>query len=170
MLFRYADAKRMNRRPILRWFRRSEQLEPVANVYLSALPTRPLHIEYRFLAFVQALEGYHRRKAAGRMHLRSRLDALVADLPAVLRTHVPDDFTMLAKNTRDYFSHWEPTLEAKAAKGERLTALTVAVKLLFELAMLRELGFGRTEIAELVDRNVRLSSDLRRGFIALKTM
>jgi hypothetical protein len=36
--------------------------------------------------------------------------------------------------------------------------------------MLRELGFGRTEIAELVFRNRRLSSDLRRGFIALQTM
>jgi ApeA N-terminal domain 1 len=170
MLFRHEDALAHNLRPILRWFRRAEMHEPISNLYLSALPSKALNIEYRFLAFVQALEGFHRRKAPGHIELKSRLEALVAALPASIRTHVHDDFTKLAKDTRHYFSHWEPKLEAKAAKGEQLVALTIAVKLLYELAMLRELGFGQTEITQLVLSNRRLSSDLRRGFLALTAM
>jgi hypothetical protein len=169
MLFRYEDARRDSLRPISRWFRRSQELEPVTNVYLSALPTRPLNIEYRFLAFVQALEAYHRRKQPRQLTLQTRLDRLVAALPAKVRRHVPPDFSSLAKDTRNYFTHWDPKLEKRAAKGAKLVALTVALKLLFDLTLLRELGFTQTAIADAaLDKNQRLVREMQRGFLELE--
>lgn len=94
--------------------------------------------------------------------------ALVSDLPLPVRKLVPADFTRLATDTRDYFSHWEPSLEAKAAKDEKLIALAAAVKLLFDLTMMRELGFKQKPIAAAtLSNNQRLVSAVQRGFLAL---
>lgn len=168
MLFRYDDVAAHKLMPIVRWFRRWDRFGPVINVYLSGLPTRQLHNEYRFLAFVQALEGYDRRKRPGRIDLKDRLDAMVAALPASIRTHVPARFAELAKDTRHYFSHWEPSLEPKAAKGEDLVYLTRGVKLLFEITLLIELGFTKTQIAQAVlDTNQRLVREVASSFLEL---
>jgi hypothetical protein len=168
MLFRYGDIKARKLLPLTRWHRRSVQLEPVRNLYLSALPSRPLHIEFRFLAFAQALEAYHFRKHPTHMYLKTRLDSLVDQLPAAIKQHVPNNFTTLAKDTRNYFTHWTPKLEAKAAHGDQLVALTFAVKLLFELTMLLELGFAKKQIADWVtSENQRLVWDMQASFLSL---
>jgi hypothetical protein len=168
MLFRYEDVRARKLMPLVRWFRRWPTFGPVANVYLSGLPTRTLHNEYRFLAFAQALEGYHRRKHPARMDFKDRLDAMVAALPAPIRRHVPARFTTLAKDTRHYLSHWEPRLEARAARGEELVYLTSGVKLLFEVTLLIDLGFTKTQIAKAVlEENQRLVAAMQYSFHAL---
>jgi hypothetical protein len=168
MLFRFEDVRARKLLPLTRWYRHTRDLEPVRNLYLSALPTRPLHIEYRFLAFAQALEAYHFRKQPKRTHLQRRLQGLVDQLPAAIRKHVPSNFAELTKDTRNYFTHWYPKLEAKAARGDQLITLTFAVKLLFELTMLDELGFGKNQIAEwALRKNQRLVHDMRRSFLSL---
>jgi hypothetical protein len=49
-----------------------------------------------------------------------------------------------------------------------LITLTFAVKLLFELTMLDELGFGKNQIAEwALRKNQRLVHDMRRSFLSL---
>ena len=49
-----------------------------------------------------------------------------------------------------------------------MIALTSAVKLLCELTMLRELGFGKKQIAEwATSKNQRLVWDMKQSFLAL---
>lgn len=168
MLFRYADLQKLKLRPLGRWYRNWSRLGPVVNVYLSGLPTRPLHLEYRFLAYAQAVEALHFRMHPSYMVLQARLDDLVSRLPARIKRVVPSGFTVLAKRTRNYFTHWSPNLEAKAAKGEQLVHLTRAVKLLFEITLLMELGFTKTEIADAVlEKNQRLVREVASSFLEL---
>jgi hypothetical protein len=168
MLFTFDDLLKRDLKPLHRWLRRAELFAPVMNLYLSALPSKELRLEYRFLAFAHALEGYHRRKHPRRLDYQKRLEALVDELPAEIRRWVPDRFAELTKDTRNYFSHWEPKLESKAARGEELVSLTFAVKLLFELTMALELGFSKTEVqAWVLERNQRLVWEMRRSFVSL---
>lgn len=78
MLFTYDDAQSLGKRPIHRWFRRSRQLEPVTNLYLSALPSRPyiwstasLHMFRRSRGItVEVLEERLSRETIGRARQR----------------------------------------------------------------------------------------------------
>jgi hypothetical protein len=168
MLFTFDDVRQRNLRPLNRWFQRAPLFEPVTNLYLSALPTRELHLEYRFLAFAQALEAYHLRKEPRDLSYQRRIQALVDDLPAGIRRLVPTRFAQLTKDTRHYFSHWNPKREARAARGDQLVSLTFGVKLLFELAMAQELGFPKREIERwFLHRNQRLVWEMQRSFLAL---
>jgi hypothetical protein len=169
MLFRYADVQAHNGLPVLRWFRRAPELEAVTNVGLAGFPTRTLDPESRFLRFAQALEGFERyKRPKGRRALSQRIENLLKTLPQPIRKLVPADFAELTATTRDYLSHRIPQLEADAAKGEQLFALTYAAKLVFEILVMRELGFGQREIAEqALKQNQRLVVSVEAGFLSL---
>jgi hypothetical protein len=47
------------------WFRAADRLGPVMDIYFSILYARPTYPETRFLMYMQALEGYHRRTYDG---------------------------------------------------------------------------------------------------------
>ena len=47
------------------WFRAADRLGPVMDIYFSTLYARPTYPETRFLMYIQALEGYHRRTYDG---------------------------------------------------------------------------------------------------------
>lgn len=158
MTFRFSDAVIFDLLPVARWFRRAGVLEPIYNLYLSALPTRSLHIEYRFLAFAQALDAVRGRlnPASTDDYFMTKIEGLVENLPARLRSHVPAHFPTLVRDTRNYFTHWDPQREASAAQGQRLYALTRCTKILLEVTLLMALGFTKTAAAQLVEDNNRL--------------
>jgi hypothetical protein len=138
-------------------------------VYLSGLPSRTLDPESRFLTTMQALEAFDRyRDPRGNRRLERRIRELVNLIPARIRVHVPQHFPELAAVTRDYLSHRIPQLEQRAATGDQLFPLMNATKLLFDLVLLRELGFTQTQIAEwTLSQNQRLVAQFQRGFLAL---
>jgi hypothetical protein len=160
MLFRYVDVQSKGMLPLARWLRRADRMGPVYSLYLAALPVRALYLEHRFLTFSQALDAFYFRKHGKEAKLQPLVASFVGALPRRLRGYVPAGFAELVKDTRHYLTHWNPRYEAKAAKGERLHALTRGVKLLFELAMLQELGFQQREILALVESNSRLIRDV----------
>jgi hypothetical protein len=168
MLFSFADTRQRNIGPLKRWFRVAALFEPVMNLYLSSLPTRDVALESRFLALAQALEAYHLRKRPATLEYQKRIQALVDDLPVGVRRLVPPHFAELMKDTRVYFSHWNPKRQAKAAAGERLVSLTGGAKLLVELTMAKELGFPKSEIQRwFLEGNRRLVWEVERSFLAL---
>ena len=125
-------------------------------------------MEYRFLVFAQALEAYHLRKHPGGLGYQARIQALVDELPAAVRRRIPAHFAELTKDTRHYFSHWNPALQTRAARGRRLLALTIGVKLLFELTMARELGFPQQQIQGwIMTQNQRLIREAQNSFLEL---
>ncbi len=167
LLFRRADAAFGNHRPFTRWFKRGKLMEPVYDLYVAALPERGMFLESRFLAFVQALEAYDFRKTGVERKLREVVQSAVDDLPAGIRKHVPTTFADLVKDTRHYLTHYNPKYEKKAATGDRLFSASRAMKLLFELTMLLELGFSKRKVQALVEGNQRLVREFQMDFQSL---
>jgi len=164
MLFRYPYAENVAFRPLARWFRRAPLLEPVYNLYLSAIPTQSPKLEYRFLALAQALDAYYFRRFRKEPAFVDVVRALVNELPRSVRRGVPDRFAVLVKDTRHYFTHWNPRYEQKAAKGDDLIAVMFGLMVMLELLLLRELGFSKSEIAQMAERNARVGQRIAQSF------
>ncbi|MEQ6360496.1 HEPN domain-containing protein [Thermoanaerobacter thermohydrosulfuricus] len=45
------------------WLEKSEELEPIFNLYFGVIYNSDVYIEHEFLSFIMALEAYHRRKS-----------------------------------------------------------------------------------------------------------
>lgn len=63
-----------------------------------------------------------------------------------------DAFVRLFKRSRNYYTHYSPDLADKAAKGAELHLLTVRLRAIIEMSLLRELGFSCGAIDRILDR------------------
>lgn len=164
MLFGFGYAKEVGFRPIARWFRRTELLEPIYNLYLSSIPTQSPRIEFRFLALAQALDAYYYRRFSKQLDFVDVVRALERELPGHVRRQIPPRFAPFVKDTRHYFTHWNKKYEKRAAKGNDLVALTFGLMVMVELLLLRELGLSKTEVAAIADENFCVSQIIRSSF------
>lgn len=153
MTFLLDDARAIDLRPVRRWFNRSPLLAPIYSLYVAQLRARTL--DHRFLLTAQALEALHGRLRPRPQDVKfiRRIEQLEAALPASLRSHVPEHFPGLIRDTRNYYTHWSPRLQQRAATGERLYALTRCSKGLLEATLLMALGFPKTKVTKLVEGN-----------------
>jgi hypothetical protein len=160
MFFSLAQARPEITTVIRRWLGRQRRLEPVFNLFFGSIYHPSLYLEVRFLAFAQALETYEsrRRRSTSKRSLREKMRALLGDSKTVTRQIVGpevEDFLDLLMDTRNYYTHYNPRLEARAASGTGLLLLTLQLRATIEAAMLRELGFGGLEIDEILERTRR---------------
>ncbi len=160
-------------RPLTRWLRLCERLEmdPVFGPYFAALATRKMYTDLRFLVFAQAAEAYDARRHPStrttKIPFKTRIETLVAGMPRELRKQIPPGFSDEVKDTRNFGTHRDARNRRRAATGARLFALSELLKLVFDVAILRELGLGQGKIVQLVNRNDRL---IRLVNLALKFM
>jgi hypothetical protein len=169
MLFCRRDLRRDElQRPLTRWLFlcRRLSMDPVFGPYFAALATEKMYSDLRFLVFAQAAEAYHaRRKPSTKrrpIDYQTRIRLLAQGMPRALRKGIPDSFAKEVTDTRNFGTHRDEKTRARAATGVRLYALAELVKLTFDAAILRELGFSQTEIVALVDRNPRVDGMRRR--------
>lgn len=89
--------------------------------------------------------------------LRKRLKEIFDKFSDVLNEFIPDKKGFIEKvvRTRNYFIHYDKTLEEKSAKGEELYNLTQKLKIVIEICLLETLGFSLDEIKNLIFRNLR---------------
>src|SRR5205814_1108765 len=110
-------------------------------------------------------EAYDARRhpATGRHQIsfKTRIETLVAGMPRELRGLIPASFADEVKNTRNFATHRDAKNRTRAATGARLWALAELLKFVFDVAMLRELGFRQNEIVRLVNRNDRVRGLVR---------
>jgi hypothetical protein len=66
-----------------------------------------------------------------------------------------DAFLAKFKNTRNYYTHYTPELEKKAARGAALYLLVVQLRSIIEMALLNDLGFPCDLIDKLFERTRR---------------
>ncbi len=104
---------------------------------------------------------------ANQAQFRKAIEELVTTLPAVLRDLIPDPsaFARLVGFTRNYYTHWSQSLEAKAAHDEELYRLTAALKLIVEALLLVELRFGVEEAQAILTRDPRLAQERDFAFV-----
>jgi hypothetical protein len=95
------------------------------------------------------LEG--RLKYANEYSLRKRLTGLLEDLsdlslPFALTKHQQDAFAEDVSNTRNYLTHYDVSLAAKAKHAHDLITLKERLRLILELYILKEIGVSTGEL------------------------
>jgi len=142
------------------WFRKQERLKPVFNLFFGSRHHPDMSLEVRFLTYAQAVETYdfRRRRKPGNLTLAQRVSDILGLRKTVSRKLVGEDlrpegpFIKIFKDSRNYYTHYNPNKEKKAAKGVALYLLTVQLQAVLEMCLLRELGFGARDTDEIFDR------------------
>lgn len=145
------------------WFARQARLRPVFNLFFGIRYHPDIYLDVRFLVFAQAVEtyDYRRRLKPGRWSLAERMEAVLSRCQTVSKKIVGpttadrDAFVKLFKDSRNWYTHYNPKLEKKAATGAALYLLTIQLQAIIEMSLLRELGFTSTAIDAILARTDR---------------
>lgn len=102
------------------------------------------------------------------LSLRRRVKELVVSFDKLVTRHIPNPskFAGRVVDTRNYLTHYNPSLEPNAVRGENLYLLAEQLRLLLELCFLRELGLPNELMEELVSEHqgyIRLGVSLDRA-------
>lgn len=163
MLFPYQEVQSNFGSILSKWLDGYRQLEPAFNLYFSATTAKHAFLETQFLFLVQGLEALHRRIGGSKNgKLRKRLAELLAPLAKHFGDH--EQHEMLVNdivNTRDYLTHYIPELESQAKTGTDLWRLCTKMEVLFELQLLRQIGFSSDQIDRIVNGNYRTKEKLK---------
>lgn len=157
------------------WFVKQARLAPVFNLFFGMQYHPDMYSDVKFLAFAQAVEtyDYRRRRRPGNWTLAQRMTDVLARCQTVSKKIVgtsPADraaFIQLFKDSRNYYTHYNPKLETKAATRADLALLTVQLQAIIEMSLLRELGFTIHAIDQILTRvNRYLQIDSLKQYIA----
>lgn len=100
--------------------------------------------------------------------LKMRMVALFDKSHTVLEKLIPDrdDFISWFVDTRNYYTHYDPRLRERAARGKNLSKMSDRLQYIVEICLLHELGFTNEEIDERMTNNIRyLSSEERKQWM-----
>jgi hypothetical protein len=98
------------------------------------------------------------RISHNRPTLRQRMKAVLNECPAVRGNIIGpteedvETFVDLFVASRNYYTHYDPSGEGKAAKGTALLVLIFQLRAAIEMALLRELGFEDQAIDRILER------------------
>jgi hypothetical protein len=103
----------------------------------------------RFLYLVRFLEAFHRSRFTRQDYLAVRLRQLLAGPAAPAATFFkarPEELATAVKNTRHYYTHYDPSLRDRAVHGVRLDDLADGLLCLVRSCILSEMGVGAAKI------------------------
>jgi len=163
MLFSLPEASPNISSVMKRWLSRQARLRPVFNLFFGVLYHPNLYLEVRFLTFAQAIEtyDYRRRRKPGKKALAERMRDVLHLCRTVSKRIIGteesdvDAFIKLFKDSRNYYTHYNPKLEARAAEGVPLYLLTIQLRAIIEMSLLRELGIPARSIDAILERGRR---------------
>ena len=101
---------------------------------------------------------YRRRRKPGNDSFAERIGNLLDRCKSVSKHIVgssPTDhhaFIEAVKIARNYYTHYNPKLETKVARGAALLVLLLELQALLEMALLREMGLPAQSIDEILRR------------------
>ena len=85
------------------------------------------------------------------LSLRKRLKRIVKPFKDVIGKRTKPEYLIdRIVNTRNYLTHYDQSLESEAAKGDELWTLCLKMELLFQLHILKFIGFSREQIDSIV--------------------
>lgn len=146
MLFTLPEASPNISRVLRAWFAKQGRLRPVFNLFFGMLYHPDMYSDVRFLMFVQAVEtyGHRRRREAVERKFADQVRDALGNCRAVSRKIVgadEDAWVKWLKVTRDFYTHYNPKKEREAAKDAGRILLTIQLRAILEMSLLRELGF-----------------------------
>lgn len=160
MLFTLPEAAPEISTVMRNWFAKQVRLAPVFNLFFGVRHHPGLSLEVRFLLYAQAVEtyDYRRRRKPGKSTLVARMANVLNECQTVAQRIVgsgSDDlatFIEAFKIARNYYTHYNPKLEKKAARGAALFLLFIRLQAIIEMSLLRDLGFGCRSIDAIFER------------------
>jgi hypothetical protein len=195
MLFTYSDIKERFGVFLENWFRKRDLLQPVFDLFFSAIYDTNPHAVTTFLNYTQAIETYHIRTMTKKVEppeeYTERVREILASVPEEHREWVRkrlafrkrptlaqrlkdvidfypfpvtgqrgshEVFIREVKDTRNYYTHYDPSLEEKAPQRGYLKGLSITLGSLLEGLLLHELGFGLDEVKEMQQKRRRRPS------------
>jgi len=96
-----------------------------------------------------------RLKYGNEFSLRKRLRNILNELGPLIDPYIRNKeiFVEQVLSTRNYFTHYDKTLEEKALKGEEFYWLTRKLRAILEICLLLELGISKEKVVTLLKRN-----------------
>lgn len=157
MLFTLPEASPDISKVMRNWFAKQERLRPVFNLFFGMRYHPDMYSDVRFLIYAQAVEtyGYRRRsKTVDRPFAEQVADVLASCRTVSSKIVGADDGAFIKHLTlsRNYYTHYDPKKEKRAAKSAGLVLLTIQLQALIEMSLLRELGFRHHAIDEILTR------------------
>ncbi len=160
MLFTLPEATPDISKVMRNWFAKQARLKPVFNLFFGSRYHPSMYLEVKFLAYAQAVEtyDYRRRRKPGNKTLVQRMTNVLGECRGVVKRIIGSErrdeaaFIESFKDSRNYYTHYNPKLEKKAARGAGLLLLSVQLQAIIEMSLLRELGFGCRSISDILQR------------------
>jgi hypothetical protein len=163
MLFTYPDIAEQASDVMQHWFAKQRRLQPVFDLFFGVRHLSDLPLEVRFLTTAQAIDTYdfRRRRHPGNFSLAQRLEGVCDQCKSVAQKLIGsgdddrDEFVRTFRDTRNWYTHYNPRHEKKAAQGAALFVLLTQLQSLIEMSLLRQLGFGCRQVDEILERTRR---------------
>jgi hypothetical protein len=157
MLFTLADASPDISKVMRAWLAKQHRLRPVFNLFFGMRYHPDMYLDVRFLMYAQAIEtyGFLRRKTRVRRSFADNVTDVLVRCKTVSRRIVGRDqagFISHLTVSRNYYTHYDPKKQSRAATGVTLHGLTVQLEALIEMALLHELGFSQGAIDTILER------------------
>ena len=91
-----------------------------------------------------------------RVKLRNRIEEIIEPFKDIIGTDGERrEIITSIMDTRNYWTHYNPELESKVAKGGDLEVLCLKIEALFQLHFLQLIGFSQEEINSIVDHQLK---------------
>ena len=147
LLFGFEQIQNDAKKRIKNWIDIYEQIEPALDLYFLAKMGEQPTSKAKFLALAQSLEACHRRINGGKESFGERLENIIEPFKDIIGNEtIRKKLISTIVNTRNYLTHYDFSLEPKAAKDEDLPLLCLKMELLFQLYILRLIDFSQEEI------------------------
>ena len=156
-LFTFKEIQNDAKGAINKWIKANGQDTPTFGLYFCTQMVPQLHTEARFLTLVQAVEAYYRKRNGHKMTLHEKIENLIKPFVAIIGDRsTRENLICSIVVTRNYLTHYKPSLEQRAAKDEDLMTLCLKMELFLQLHFLKLIGFSEEKIISIVDRSKTL--------------
>ena len=142
------------------WIKIYNTTHPALELYFSTQTGENRFLDARFLTLIQSIEAYQQRVSRKRLQTIESLTQFIRPF----EKWISDKNALIEKviNARNYFTHYNPKTEETEKKKiyEKLPALYLKLETVFQMTLLKALGFDDAKIKSIMLNNIKSS----RGF------
>ena len=160
MLFRFPDIEDNSSNTIKNWLEMHETTDPAINLYLHKRSTYR-YMDDKFLALAQGLEVYHRKIYGTKLNLNKRLFALLDSFKNFYTKN--DEIEKIVQDIvgiRNYLLHHNNSFKDKSQDAGTLYFLSMKMESIFQLHLLKKIGFTDEKIEQVIQDNHQLKRKL----------